>query len=137
MKVHISLRTAQTIDGDTTVNEMTAYGTWERQLDGARLCYTESERDGGAVVTVTVRGAETVIERCGEISSRLILQEGKRHECRYETPYGCMILHTKAKRVLLSDCGDTAILRADYTLEMNGAGAEQEIEFRIKEVPIC
>ena len=137
MKVQISLRSAQTIDGDTAESEMTACGTWERTPHGVRLCYTESDNDGGATVTVTVRGARTVIERRGEISSQLILEEGKRHACRYETPYGCLELHTKAKRLLFSDLGNTAVLRADYTLEMNGACTEQEIEFRIKEVSPC
>ena len=137
MKVQISLYSAQTIDGETDTNKMTAHGTWERHLDGGKLCYTESERDGGATVTVTVCGGETVIERRGEISSRLRLEEGKRHECRYETPYGCMALYAEAKRLLFSDVGDTAILRAVYMLDMNGAYTEQEIEFRIKEVSQC
>ena len=137
MKVQISLHSAQTIDGETDANDMTAYGTWERLPDGWRLCYTESEQDGGASVTVTVCGGETVIERRGEISSRLRLQEGKRHECRYETPYGRMALHAEAKRIFFSDAEDTAVLRAVYTLDLNGACTEQEIEFRIKEVSQC
>ena len=137
MKAQISLRSAQTIDGETDTNEMTAYGTWERHGDGARLRYTESAQDGGASVMVTVCGTQMVIERCGEISSRLVLEEGKRQLCRYETPYGNMTLYAEAKRLLFSDLEHTAILRAAYTLDMNGAYTEQEIEFRIKEVSQC
>ena len=134
MKVRISLRSTQTIDGETATSEMTAYGTWEPQSDGGQLRYVESAQDGGALVTITVCGGEMVIERRGENSSRLLLEEGKRHVCRYETPYGNMTLYTEAKRLLFSDLKNAAILRAAYTLDINGACTEQEIEFRIKEV---
>lgn len=137
MNVNISLRSVQRVDGETQTSEMIASGTMERLSEGMRLCYTESPQDGGATVTVTVRGAQTIIERRGEILSQLLLEEGKRHLCRYETPYGKLILHTQAEQLMFSDIGQTAILRAVYTLEMSGAFTEQEIEFRIKEVSPC
>ncbi len=137
MNVKLSLRSVQRMDGDTETTEMTARGTLEMTADGARLCYTESPQDGGAAVTVLVRGAQTIIERRGEISSQILLEEGKRHSCRYETPYGLLTLHAQAKQLLFSNVGNTALLRAVYTLEMSGACTEQEIEFRIKEVSPC
>ncbi len=137
MNVTISLRSVQRMDGDTETTEMTACGTLDVLEDGVRLCYTESEQDGGATVTVLVRGAQTIVERRGEISSQIVLEEGKRHACRYETPYGLLTLHAQAKQMMFSNVGNTALLRAVYTLEMSGACTEQEIEFRIKEVSPC
>lgn len=137
MNVTISLRSIQRMDGDTETAEMTARGTLDMLADGARLCYTESPQDGGAAVTVLVGHAQTIIERCGEISSRIVLEEGKRHACRYETPYGLLTLHAQARQLVFSNVGNTALLRAVYTLEMSGAYTEQEIEFRIKEVSPC
>lgn len=137
MNVNISLRSIQRMDGDTETTTMTAPGTLELLSDGARLCYTESPQDGGAAVTVMVRGAQTIIERRGEISSRIVLEEGRRHGCRYETPYGLLTLHAQARRLVFSNEGNTAFLRAVYLLEMSGAYTEQEIEFEIKEVSPC
>lgn len=137
MDVQISLRSVQKMDGETETTELTANGTMERLPDGMRLCYTESMKDGGAAVTVTVRGAQTILERRGEISSHMIVEEGKRHACRYETPYGRLNLHTQGKRLSFAVSGNTATLQAVYTLDMNGACTEQEIEFRIKEVSQC
>lgn len=137
MNVTIFLRSVQRMDGDTESTEMKASGTLEMTTVGARLCYTESPQDGGAVVTVLVRGTQTIIERRGEISSQIVLEEGKRHACRYETPYGLLTLYAQAKRLVFSKRGNTALLQAVYTLEMSGACTEQEIEFRIKEVSPC
>ena len=137
MDVTISLRSVQRMDGDTETSTMTACGTLELLPDGAQLCYTESPQDGGAAVTVLVRGGQTVIERRGEISSQIVLEEGRRHSCRYETPYGQLTLHAQARQLVFSSEESTAFLRAVYMLEMSGAYTEQEIEFRIKEVSPC
>ena len=137
MNVKISLRSVQRMDGDTQTTTMTAHGTLELLEDGARLCYTELPQDGGAAVTVLVSGGKTIIERRGEISSQIVLEEGRRHSCRYETPYGLLTLHAQARRLAFSNEGDTAFLQAVYLLEMSGAYTEQEIEFRIKEVSPC
>lgn len=137
MEVQVSLRSVQRMDGDTQTTEMTARGTLELLSDGARLCYTELPQDGGAAVTVLVRGVQTIIERRGEISSQIVLEERKRHRCRYETPYGLLTLYAQAQQLLFSNVGDTSFLRAVYLLEMSGAYTEQEIEFTIKEVSPC
>lgn len=137
MEVQISLRSVQRMDGDTETTEMTARGTLELLSDGARLYYTESPQDGGAAVTVLVSGAQTIIERRGEISSQIVLEEGRRHRCRYETPYGLLTLHAQAQQLVFSNVENTALLRAVYLLEMSGAYTEQEIEFTIKEVSPC
>ncbi len=137
MNVIVSLCSVQRLDDDTETTEMTACGTLDTLADGARLCYTEPPQDGGAVVTVLVSNTQTIIERRGEISSKITLEEGKRHDCRYETPYGLLTLQAQARQLVFSNVGDTAFLRAVYTLEMSGACTEQEIEFRIKEVSPC
>ena len=134
MNVHVSLRLVQRIDGEQAETELTALGTLEHLEDGVRLTYTEAPDDGGADVTVTARGAQLVIERRGEISSRMILEQDRRHLCRYDTPYGSLSLSTQAQKLLVADWGNTVLLQAVYTLDMNGACTEQEIEFRIKEV---
>lgn len=137
MDVCVSLRSVQKMDGDVETAEMTARGTLELSADGARLCYTESPQDGGAAVTVTVRNAQIMIERRGEFSSNLLLEEGERHACRFDTPYGQMLLHTQAKHVSFSFAEHVGTLRAVYMLDMNGAYTEQDIKIGIKEVSQC
>lgn len=137
MEVSISLRSVQRMDLEEEVTELAALGTLELLSDRVKLYYTEAAQDGGAVVTITVRGAQVVIERRGEISSQLLLEEGKRHVCRFETPYGRMVLHTQAKRLAFRFEKNAGTLQAAYTLDMNGGYTEQEIEIRIKEVSPC
>lgn len=134
MNVDITLHTVQVLDGETEETRLTARGTLEQRKDGVLLSYTEPE---GAAVTVTVRPSQTVIERHGEVHSQLLLEVGKRHLCRYETPYGRLMLHTQAQTLQFSFENGTGCLQAAYLLDMNGAAIAHQIEIRIKEVSPC
>ncbi len=134
MNVDITLHTVQVLDGETEETRLTARGTLERREDGVQFSYTEPE---GAKVTVAVRPSTTVIERHGEVHSQMLLEVGKRHLCRYETPYGRLMLHTQTEQLTFSFENGTGYLRAAYTLDMNGATTAHQIEITIKEVSPC
>ncbi len=135
MQVTVTLTAVQTVDTETERTEQVAQGQYECTADGFRLQYTEPPQEDGtsAAVTVTVRGEQVVIERRGEMVSQLLLEEGKRHLCRYETPYGRLVLHTRTSRLAVTEWS----IHAVYALEMQQAHTDHEIKIRIKEVSQC
>ena len=54
-------------------------------------------------------------------ATRLILEEGKRHYCQYDTGYGMLTIGTYAQEIdnRLDDHGGTVHIR--YTLDMNAS----------------
>ncbi len=136
MQVEVTLIAVQTMDGESNRTELTAVGTFEKTDDGVKIQYCEPPQEGedGAAVSVTVRGTQTVIDRRGSTVSQMLLEAGKRHLCRYDTPYGRLMLHTRTSR--LSWNGENALYAA-YALEMNDMQTDHEIEIRIKEVSPC
>ncbi len=137
MDVSISLRAVQTMDGETDETRMQAVGTLEQTANGVQLTYTEAAADGGARVSVLLRGDHVMIRRQGEISSQLWLEPQRRRECRYETPYGSMRLYATGRSASFSFAEGKGCLTVAYALEMNGAVTEQAIEIRIKDVSLC
>lgn len=139
MNVTIIFRSAQTVDDERTETVFTTTGMLEFVPDGARLCYQEPPQEDapGATVTITVSGTKAVIERCGEIHSRMILEQGKRHACRYDTPYGQIRLYALANDICFDFKGNAGWLKSRYTLDMNGALTAQEIEIQMREVVPC
>ena len=59
------------------------------------------------------------IDRQGEMSSHLILEQGVRHECLYQTPMGQMFIgiFTDSIKSELSESGGT--INAAYQLDFN------------------
>ena len=104
----------------------------EETENGWHLCYKEPSEDG-ADVSVTIRDKQVVIERRGETVSRMILEAGRRHLCRYDTPYGNLNLYTNTTVLAVTPMRIEAV----YALEMNGGYTTQEIEIAIKEVSEC
>ena len=137
MKVRILLRSIQTENGETASSCLTARGTLDLTADGAKLCYTESEKDGGAAVCITVCGNQTEIDRRGEVSSHLVLENGKTHPCPVQTPYGSFEVCATALALKFLFEKSDGLLVAEYTLDTNGADTRRRIEIRIKEVSPC
>ena len=134
MNVEVTMTSRATVDGECEETTLQAVGTWERTDEAITLRYTEAE---GADVCVTVRPTQAVIERHGEVHSQMLLEEGKRHLCRYETPYGRLMLHVQATRLRFAADGEGGRLQAAYTREMSGAQTQHESEITIKEVSPC
>ncbi|MBQ9964795.1 MAG: DUF1934 domain-containing protein [Clostridia bacterium] len=136
MQVTVTLTAVQTMDGESNRTEQTMAGTLEKTNDGVVLQYREppQEEEDGAAVTVTVRADRVVIDRRGSTVSQMLLEAGKRHLCRYDTPYGRLMLHTRTSFLSWDGVG---VLRAVYALEMQDMQTDHEIEIRIKEVSSC
>lgn len=96
MKKQIVLTTRQQQDGEVEETQLTATGTLEPTEGGLLLRYREPSEEGtlGAVVCITLKEQHILLERRGETRSRMMFSPGKRHLCRYDTPYGPLTMHT-------------------------------------------
>lgn len=113
----------QTVDGESDSIEVITNGDYVREENGdITITYPEFSEDNPTTrtdTTVSLRGKTLTIERKGPMSSRLILEKGKRHQCLYDTPMGQMFIgiFTDSIKVIASDSG--ADIRASYQLDFN------------------
>ena len=113
----------QTVDGESDSIEVITSGDYVRDDNGdITVTYPEFSEENPTTrtdTTVTLRGKILTIERRGEMSSRLMLEKGKRHQCLYETPMGQMLIgiYTDSIKVIASDSG--CDIRASYQLDFN------------------
>lgn len=110
-----------TFEGDNAVEIMTK-GTVEGQPDDYTISYREDFGDGMTSLTrIKVRDRRRVsIIRDGSITSELIVEKGKRHNCQYSTPYGDLMMGIYGLS-LRSDIGsEGGELSMDYTVDFNG-----------------
>ena len=78
----------QTVDGDTDTIEVITTGDMTIADGKVTIIYPEYAQDEPSKVTdttVTLEGGVLSIDRQGEMSSHLILEQGVRHECLYRT----------------------------------------------------
>ncbi len=122
MKAIIKIVGTQTVDDEQDVIELTTGGTLERQGNGWKLCYHETEATGmeGTLTTLDIEPGKLNLMRSGAHPSMLILEKNRRHHCNYHTPYGNIDLGTYASELdyALDDKGGH--LNFSYTLGFNG-----------------
>ena len=137
MKVSIAFCAVQQMDAEREETRFHADGTLEQTADGAQLRYVEPADAGGAAVELHIHGDRAVIKRRAEVSAELIVEPNKRRMCRYQTPYGQLVLHTVGRYCRFTFDNHTGTVALGYALEMNDALTEQTIEIEIKEVSLC
>ena len=113
----------QTVDGESDSIEAITSGDCRIEDNGdITITYPEFSEENPTVrtdTTVSLRGNILTIERRGQMSSRLILEKGRRHQCLYETPMGQMFIgiFTDGIEVELDKSGGD--IRASYQLDFN------------------
>lgn len=124
---------AQTVEGERDTIEVITSG--DMLIEGAdiRITYPEYSDDNPAKrtdTTVTLENGILSIDRRGEMASHLILEQGVRHECLYNTPVGQMFIgiFTDKIEVDISESGGT--IKAAYQLDFNRAAVSYN-EFNI------
>lgn len=112
----------QTVDGEKDKIEVITAGDMTQTDGKVLITYPEYTQDTPAQKTDTTVAYENgvlSIDRQGEMSSHLILEQGKRHECLYQTPMGQMFIgiFTDSIKANLSERGGT--IDAAYQLDFN------------------
>lgn len=108
------------VEAEETVT--TVFGDFSRSGDTFEVSYAETKGDlAGSQTTVTVTdGRRVSVERAGSYPMTLLVEKGVRHEGRYETEYGTMVLGITGTRVEadLHDRGGT--LTFTYDIDQGG-----------------
>ena len=121
-KVIIKIRGTQGIDGEKEVIELDTVGTMRKQDNTYILTYKEGEMLGENKVTTKLSVTENhtaVMERNGDMCSRLVIEKGKRNNCFYESPYGSLAIGIFGEYIenRLTDSGGS--LEMSYNIDSN------------------
>lgn len=112
-------------DGDVT--EFTTDGMYTYDDGTACITYLESEVTGmeGTRTSIIVMKDKVIVDRDGSITSRMVIQEGKKNLFQYETPFGNAVLGVEARQIQydLDENGGTMTL--DFVVDMEHAAVSR------------
>lgn len=118
------MKSIQSVYDDKTETELITKGSFWFENDTFYISYEDSEATGfnGSVTEISVReNRYASIIRTGTTNSDLIIEIGKKHHCRYETPYGSMNIgiYTHSIKNELSKEGGNLYMK--YTIDINSS----------------
>lgn len=134
----ISIRGRQQVDGESGEIELTTLGSYMKRGGSRYIVYQDyaSEEDRTPRTSILkVEGASRLtLMRKGGDNTRLILENGKRHLCQYDTGFGSMTVGVFTSRLdsKLNDEGGS--LNISYTLDIDSAlSSLNELFITVKE----
>ncbi len=136
-KVIIKIRGTQGSKRDTETIEFTTEGVMRKDGNDYILSYSEGEIIGGANIKtrLTARNNSVILERTGDLSSKLIIEKGIRNSCFYAVPQGELTLGIYGKKIdnRLTDKGGK--LEMTYTVDTNLQPlSENSVDITVSEV---
>lgn len=136
-KVLVKVKGTQGVDGENAVIELATEGTL-REFEGDYIItYSEDPTESGnkTKTQLTIQKSGTVIlDRRGDLNSRLIITEGERNNCLYAIPQGSLTLGIYGKEVKsdMTECGGR--VKMVYSIDMNLQPlSDNEVEILVEE----
>lgn len=134
----ISIKGSQRVDGEEGSVELTTFGSYVKRGLSRYIVYKEYASDTVPVTRTSILKIDgnnrLTLMRKGGDSTRLILENGKRHLCQYDTGYGCLTvgIFTSQLDSNLDDKGGS--LKVRYTLDINSVlSSMNELSITVKE----
>lgn len=134
----ISIKGSQKVDGEVGSVELTTFGSYLKRGSSRYLVYKEYASDDVPETRTSILkidgSSRLTLMRKGGDSTRLILENGKRHLCQYDTGYGSLMVGIFTSRLDtdLSDAGGS--LNVSYTLDINSVlSSTNELSITVKE----
>ena len=112
----------QTVDDESDKIEVITEGELREENGKITITYPEYPEDDPAKktdTTVILDKGILSIERTGEMSSHLILEQGVRHECLYSTPVGQMFIGIFTDSISADINEHGGEINAAYQLDFN------------------
>ena len=133
----ISIRGRQKVDDEVGEIELTTLGSYVRRGSSRYIVYKEYMADQSPSTRTSILKIDgdsrlTLMRRGGD-NTRLILENGKRHLCQYDTEFGNMMIGVFTSRMQtdLDDLGGN--LEVSYTLDINSSlSSQNDIRITIK-----
>lgn len=114
------------LDQDPEIIELTTEGTIEREGDGWRISYEESELTGlkGVTTSFSIQPGKVTLSRNGALQSQMHFEVGQYHHSLYQTEFGALQISVYASQVdcELDEKGGTLDLVYAIDIENNASG---------------
>lgn len=122
MKVMITVRGTQHVDGESDTVELTTEAMMREDADGFTLCYRETAATGmeGTLTLLRIQPEKVTMERRGNAAGLLVLELKKRHVCSYATPVGSLMLGVFTDHMEQQLTLGGGKLLVSYTLDVGG-----------------
>lgn len=136
-KVLVKVKGTQGVDGENAVIELSTEGTL-REFDGDYIItYSDDPTESGTQTKtqLTIQKSGTVIlDRRGDLNSRLVITEGERNNCLYAIPQGSMTLGIYGKQVKSNMTATGGTVKMVYSIDMNLQPlSDNEVEIFVEE----
>lgn len=137
-EVLLNIKGIQGIDDDKETIEFSTVGSMETDLTGTHFYYDESQiLKAGSIKTALniLNDGSVILERSGDITTRLVLEKQKRNSCHYNTPFGEMMIGIYCNCLEVDLNGATGRVFMDYSIDSNFREiSKNEVTINIKEV---
>ena len=136
-KVLVKVKGTQGVDGENAVIELSTEGTL-REFEGDYIItYSDDPTESGTQTKtqLTIQKNGTVIlDRRGDLNSRLVITEGERNNCLYAIPQGSMTLGIYGKQVKSNMTASGGTVKMVYSIDMNLQPlSDNEVEIFVEE----
>ncbi len=135
--VLIKITDEQSSNGETEKLEITTKGMLSFCDNEVSIMYNETDGGLDGSVTTILLDSPTCVTmlREGPFSSQIILEQNKRHNCYYDTPYGSFMMGVFAKLVRMNVTEKGGTLKMSYTVDFNsGLAAENKMLVTVTEI---
>lgn len=134
----INVIITQETQGEKETIETTTVGEYEQKDNKKFICYKEYSDTNPVTSVETVveinEGSVVKIKRKGEITTELVLEEGKRHICECHTIAGDMIIAISTNFVTDTLSAEGGYLKTEYEVDFgSGIVNLNKITINIKE----
>lgn len=120
----ITIRGTQIVDGEQDTVELTTTGCFYRKNETYYVTYLETELSGfeGQKTTLKLENTRRVsMIRHGGADSSLVVEQGVRHQCCYDTGYGTMFIGVSGRNIENDITDDGGSIHFQYSLDINTA----------------
>ena len=136
-KVLVKIKGTQGLDGQKDVIELSTEGTLRVFENEYTITYSEDQTVEGSntKTLLTITEDNTVIlERRGDLNSRLIITGGERNSCLYAIPQGSLTLGIYGKEVKCDMTESGGRVKMVYTIDIDLQPlSENEVEILVEE----
>ena len=125
-EVVLNLRGQQTYDGqEPDVIELVTEGTMEFCDGGWNISYEESDLTGLAGVTTTFRVEpnRVILERTGNLRSKMIFEKDVPHDSLYQMSFGTMMITVCAQYLFFDIVPDGGMIDLVYSIAIENSAA--------------
>ena len=136
-KIAVEFYSTQEVEGNKDVIEFMSLGSYEEDNGKIIIKYDECVALGveNAKTTLTVsKDGVVTISRTGEVNNNLVIEQGKRHICQYQTLYGDITMGIYGDYVKNKLSLPKGSLKMQYTIDVNSSTlSKNKVDIKISE----